>query len=84
MHRSQGKLLKSKLEMLNSLKETNEGHLNEDVKALQKEVNSMLDVENTKWQQRAKQNWLIEGDMNTIFFFISVLVKRGNTIQLRR
>lgn len=47
MHKSLEKLLKSKL---NHLKESNKGHLREEIKFLQKEIDSILDTDNTKWQ----------------------------------
>lgn len=50
MQRSQGELLKAKMKMLNSLKETNEGQLYADMEELQKQMNSLLEGENTKWQ----------------------------------
>ncbi|XP_042980066.1 uncharacterized protein LOC122310250 [Carya illinoinensis] len=68
MRRNQGALIKEKLSILSSLKETNEGHLYTEISVLQKEVDSLLEAENSKWQQRAKQNWLRGGDRNTSFF----------------
>ncbi|XP_042948632.1 uncharacterized protein LOC122281317 [Carya illinoinensis] len=68
MRRSQGALIKEKLSILSSLKETNEGHLYTEIKILQKEVDLLLETEKSKWQERAKQNWLRGRDRNTSFF----------------
>lgn len=43
MHKNQGKLLKSKLKLLDHLKEENEDQLHEEIKALQKEADSILE-----------------------------------------
>jgi hypothetical protein len=39
-----------------------------DVKRLQDEINFILEQEDIRWKQRAKQNWYQYGDQNTPFF----------------
>jgi hypothetical protein len=41
---------------------------NEVIKALQQEIDTLLEFENTRWKQRAKQSWYRDGDHNTLFF----------------
>lgn len=50
------------------LHELNEGHLNNDIKKLQKEIDCLLKEEDAKWKQRTKEKWLKEGDKNIKFF----------------
>jgi hypothetical protein len=37
-------------------------------KELKKEIHDMLEQDDIKWRQRAKEAWLREGDRNTKFF----------------
>jgi hypothetical protein len=39
-----------------------------EIKKLQGEIESILEQEDIKWKQRAKQNWYQSGDRNTPFF----------------
>lgn len=38
------------------------------IKALQSEIDKILEIEDIKWKQRAKQNWFKQGDQNTKCF----------------
>jgi hypothetical protein len=38
------------------------------IKELQEEINFILEQEDIRWKQRAKQNWYQYGDQNTPFF----------------
>jgi hypothetical protein len=38
------------------------------IKALQRELDELLEFEDMKWKQRAKQHWLRFGDRNTAFY----------------
>jgi hypothetical protein len=39
-----------------------------EIKHLQQEIEFLLEQEDTRWKQHAKQNWYREGDRNTPFF----------------
>ena len=39
------------------------------LKKLEQEINVLMDRESKLWRQRAKIQWLKDGDRNTIFFF---------------
>ncbi|XP_042976245.1 uncharacterized protein LOC122307416 [Carya illinoinensis] len=76
------KELKSKLSQLDALQTINIGHLTENTKQLTKEVDGLLEAENLKWQQRAKQRWLKEWDRDTKFFHqCASQRKKTNTIK---
>lgn len=60
MHKSQGKLLKPKLDLLNFLKEVNDSQLHKEIKSLQHEVDSLLETKNTKMETEGKTS-LAEG-----------------------
>jgi hypothetical protein len=38
------------------------------IKMLQREIDDLLEFEDVKWKQRAKQHWLRNGDRNTAFY----------------
>jgi 23S rRNA maturation mini-RNase III len=45
------------------------GHVrNEEEAALKEDLNSLLEQEELKWKQRAKENWLKNGDRNIKYF----------------
>ncbi|XP_059428618.1 uncharacterized protein LOC132162402 [Corylus avellana] len=61
-------LIRSKTKKLEEIQGA-EGDINLAAEqALMEEVNELLEQEETKWRQRAKENWLIHGDCNTKFF----------------
>lgn len=39
--------------------------LADQIKQLQTEINALLEMEDLKWKQRAKLNWLTSGNKNT-------------------
>jgi hypothetical protein len=41
---------------------------NEAINALQQEIDTLLEFEDMRWKQRAKQRWYRDGDRNTPFF----------------
>jgi hypothetical protein len=62
------KKLKQKTKQLEAL-QRDEGLENwENIKLLHSEIDFILEQEDFKWKQRAKQNWYQYGDHNTPFF----------------
>ncbi|XP_059452771.1 uncharacterized protein LOC132183336 [Corylus avellana] len=49
------------------------------IHTLKLELNSLLEQEELKWRQRAKEHWLKEGDRNTKFFHESANQKRKSS-----
>ncbi|KAF5475672.1 hypothetical protein F2P56_007452 [Juglans regia] len=70
--------LSENMTLLDDLQKKNKGHLNEQVKQVQKAINNQLEEDNLRWKQRAKQKWLREGDRNTRFFHQSASFRRRN------
>lgn len=65
---STDKLLKEKTALLEKLQQ-HEGPQNQfEIRGLQNEIALILDQEDLKWRQRAKQAWLSKGDRNTAYF----------------
>ncbi|XP_041004050.1 uncharacterized protein LOC121249408 [Juglans microcarpa x Juglans regia] len=53
---------------ISKLQESNKGERGDKFKSLSKEVEGLLEKDNLKWKQRAKQRWLQERDINTMYF----------------
>jgi hypothetical protein len=51
-------------------------HLN----SLQDEVNNLIEMEDLKWKQQAKQNWFQHGDRNSKFFHACVNQRRKKNL----
>ncbi|KAG7943393.1 hypothetical protein I3843_15G036000 [Carya illinoinensis] len=52
------------------------------IKAIQAELNFLLDQEDLRWKQRAKKHWLAQGDRNSKFYHACVKErKKKNSIQ---
>jgi hypothetical protein len=61
-------LLKKKREQLRDIQQRCNSSSLEEIKALQSEINEILEREDLRWKQRAKQHWYLSGDRNTQFF----------------
>jgi hypothetical protein len=61
-------ILKQKSKRLLQLQGNNSPNHVEDIKQIQKDIDDLLEREDIKWKQRAKQNWFSQGDRNTKFF----------------
>jgi hypothetical protein len=47
------------------------------------EINDLIELEDLKWRQRSKQNWLKHGDKNSKFFHACVNHRRQNNMLLK-
>lgn len=52
------RLINTKLSEISKLQETNQGELRGSIVELQKEVDQLLEEEDTRWKQRTKQKRL--------------------------
>lgn len=59
------KYLTNRLERLQRWEHAGNG---DQIEQLQSEINDLLEMEDIKWKQRAKQNWLRNGNRNTKFY----------------
>ncbi|XP_035544647.1 uncharacterized protein LOC118348029 [Juglans regia] len=60
------------------LQEVNKGEYGTVIKMRQKEVECLLEEENTRWKQKAKHRWLQEGNINTKYFHMCANHTRKN------
>jgi len=60
--------IKRKSVQLAALQRNESPALATQIKTLQREIDELLEFEELKWKQRAKQHWLKHGDRNTAFF----------------
>ena len=76
------KKIQEKKRALNSLSMIDRGTRGAEVNQLKREINELLDCEETIWRQRSKTHWYREGDQNTKFFHAraSERRKKKNTI----
>lgn len=69
-YKNQKKLITTKFSLIKYLQEANEGENTYRIRSSKKEVEGLLEEEDLKWKQRAKQKWLKEGDKHTRFFHV--------------
>jgi hypothetical protein len=62
------KAIKEKTKQLEIIQRNEHVEDRSAIKQLQQEIEFLLEQEDTRWKQRAKQNWYREGDRNTPFF----------------
>jgi exonuclease III len=62
------KLIKEKTKALEALQIQEESENWEEITGLKNEIEILMEQEDVKWKQRAKQNWYRNGDRNTPFF----------------
>jgi hypothetical protein len=62
------KKLKDKTKQLELLQRHEGPGMSEGIKRLKQEIDFILEQEDIRWKQRAKQNWYQHGDRNTPFF----------------
>jgi hypothetical protein len=60
--------LKSMTKRLDLLQQNEHPGILEQINQLQKEIENLLEMEDIKWQQRAKRTWFKQGDRNTRYF----------------
>jgi hypothetical protein len=75
--------IKEKTKKLEVLQRSEGPEQREEIKVLKGEIDYLLEQEDVKWKQRAKQNWFQYGDRNTPFFHAwATQRKKTNHIQL--
>jgi hypothetical protein len=73
--------VEEKIGRLKNLQEQGGVEVQEDITLLQSEINNILEKEDLKWKQLAKEHWLKLGDKNTKYYHACVNQKRrANTI----
>ncbi|XP_042972903.1 uncharacterized protein LOC122304700 [Carya illinoinensis] len=76
-------MLDQKRERLRRLQDSDTGQNCGLIKTIQKEIDELLEEEELKWRQRAKQRWLKDGDRNTKYFHrCATHRKQMNTIKV--
>lgn len=60
--------IKRKSAQLAALQRDDSPALVAQIKTLQREIDELLEFEDVRWKQTAKQHWLLHGDWNTVFF----------------
>jgi hypothetical protein len=62
------KFIKKKTKELEELQTHEDPSTWPNILRLKKEIEFLMEQEDVKWKQRAKQNWYKDGDRNTPFF----------------
>lgn len=60
--------MKKKREQLRDIQQGSHSSSVQEIKVIQEEINEILECEDLRWKQRAKQHWYKAGDRNTHFF----------------
>jgi hypothetical protein len=48
------------------------------IKTLRREIDELLEFEDMRWKQRAKQHWLLHGDLNAFSFSLLGATQKEN------
>jgi hypothetical protein len=72
------RLITEKTKQLGKLQVDETEAVMENIKQLRKEVNDLIELEDLKWRQKAKQHWLQFGDKNSKYFHACVNQRRKN------
>ncbi len=65
------KLIKHKTQQLVDLQGEDEELALGEINGIQSDMHSLMEQEELQWRQRAKANWLKNGDENTKYFHVS-------------
>jgi hypothetical protein len=66
--------------VLGDLQGEGDGSDTEEIHQLQGEVNKLIELEELKWQQMARQDWLKHGDKNSKYFHAHVNQRRKHNL----
>ncbi|KAJ0096620.1 hypothetical protein Patl1_27306 [Pistacia atlantica] len=69
-----------KLSQMKHLEESNRGDKKGELQQLKQEIDGLLEEDDIKWKQRAKQQWLKDGDRNTKFFHLCANQRRKSNV----
>jgi predicted helicase len=69
-------LIKNKTLALEKIQEEEEDWDKEAETALKDEIHNLMEQEEAKWKQRAKEDWLKNGDRNTRYFHACATIKK--------
>jgi hypothetical protein len=69
-------LINQKTKSLVKLQGLGDGADIEAINSLQDEVNELIELEDVRWRQKSKEDWLLHGDKNSKFFHASVNQRR--------
>ncbi|KAJ0007624.1 hypothetical protein Pint_29766 [Pistacia integerrima] len=78
--RNQKNTVTDKLSQLKHLEDSNRGDKKGELQQLKQEIDGLSEEDDIKWKQRAKQQWLKDGDRNTKFFHLCANQRRKSNV----